>query len=116
MTKTKDIIEPASDIWGNLDQLAVYSDLKGTVEAGALLVYLNRETPKDKAKMIKAQYVFPEHLQEALVNVKRRVAGWDGPFNPELWDRKMAGDKNFMPCQGYCSVQAECEARRSIDD
>ena len=112
MTKTKDIIEPASDIWGNLDQLAVYSDLKGTTDAGALLIYLNRETPKERYKRLKAQYVLPEHLQEALVNVKRRVGAWDGPFYPELWDRKQKGDKNFMPCQGYCSVQPECEARR----
>ena len=116
MNKIKDIIEPANDIWGNLDQLAVYSDLKGTMDSGAILIYVNRETPKKNSSKLRVQRIFPEHLQEALGNVKRRVQGWDGPFDPELWDRKMAGDKNFMPCQGYCAVQAECEARRSADD
>jgi hypothetical protein len=112
MRNIKDIIEPASDIWGNLDQLAIYSDLKGTTDGGALLIYINREAPKKDSGKLKVQYVFPEHLKEALGNVKRRVGAWDGPFYPELWDRKQKGDKNFMPCQGYCSVQAECEARR----
>lgn len=111
MSKIKSIVEPVNDVFGNLDQLAVYSDLKGTTDAGALLIYLNREAPKTDNK-IRVQYIFPDHLKEALGNVKRRVGAWDGPFYPELWDRKQKGDKNFMPCQGYCSVQAECEARR----
>ena len=117
MKRTKDIVEPSNDIWGNLDQLAVYSDLKGTLEAGALLIYLNREVPKAKGSRIKVQYVFPEHLQEAGDNVRRRVGlaskKGEAKLDPELWLRKQSGERTFMPCQGYCPVQAECESLRA---
>lgn len=110
MKKTKDIVQPANDVWGNIDQLAVYSALKGTVESGALLIYVNREVPKAVGSRIKAQYVFPQYLEEARANVERRVTGG---FEPELWLRKERGEtKEFLPCQGYCPVQAECERRR----
>lgn len=109
MSKLASVVEPANDVWGNLSQLAVYSDLKGTIQDGALLIYVNREVSKTKGNQFKVKKIFAEHLQEELVNVKRRVSGG---FHPELWLRKQAGDKTFMPCQGYCPVQAECEARR----
>jgi hypothetical protein len=109
MSKIPSLIEPSNDVWGNLSQLAVYSALKGTIESGALLIYLNREAPKAKGKQIKVKRIFPEALLEELENVKRRIVG---EFSPELWLRKQAGEKTFMPCQGYCDVQAECERRR----
>lgn len=113
MKQIKDVIEPASDIWGNIDQLATYSALKGTVENGAMLVYINREVPKAHGSRMRAQYIFPEHLEEARANVQRRInSAVTGEFDPELWLRKQRGEKTFMPCQGYCPVQAECERRR----
>lgn len=117
MKQLKDIITPDEDVWGNIDQLAVYSALKGTTENGAILVYVNREVPKAQGSRIATRYIFPEHLEQARANVERRVrAAAAGDFEPELWLRKQAGDKAFMPCQGYCSVQDECERRReSID-
>jgi hypothetical protein len=117
MAKTKDIVQPDNDVWGNIDQLAVYSALKGTTENGALLIYVNREVPKAIGKRIKAQYIFPQYLEEARANVERRLAAAvAGEFDPELWLRKQAGSKEFMPCQGsptpYCPVATECERRR----
>lgn len=109
MSKIAAVVESSNDVWGNLAQLAVYSDLKGTIKDGALLIYVNREAPKAKGNQFKVKRIFGEHLQEELENVKRRVSG---EFSPELWLRKQAGEKTFMPCQGYCPVQAECEARR----
>jgi len=117
MKKTQDIVQPSNDIWGNIDQLAVYSALKGTVNDGALLIYINREVPKALGSRIKAQYIFPQYLEEARANVERRLkAAVAGEFDPELWLRKQAGDKTFMPCQGYCAVQEECERRRETLD
>lgn len=117
MKKTQDIVQPSNDIWGNIDQLAVYSALKGTVQDGALLIYVNREVPKALGSRIKAQYIFPQYLEEARGNVERRLkAAVAGEFDPELWLRKQAGSKEFMPCQGYCAVQDECERRRETLD
>jgi len=120
MKKKKDIVTPSNDVWGNLSQLAVYSALKGTIEDGALLVYINREVPKALGSRIQCAHIFPEYLSAELEAVKIRLdKAVRGEFDPEMWRRKYHGGdlaKEFVPCQGsptpYCPVATECERRR----
>lgn len=117
MKQLKDIIEPEGDVWGNIDQLAIYSAVLGSLDNGGLLLYVNREAPKNKGAQFAARYVFPEHVIEAFENVKRRVILAGDPNSaiyPEMWEYKQnSKTKVFVPCQGYCSVQAACEAERA---
>jgi len=118
ITQIKDVIEPETDVFGNLDQLAVYSDNQGTLANGALLIFMNREVPKTPNRL-KVKPVFAGELEEALANVKRRVGlavDPAAPFTPELWQRKEDGFTGFVPCKGYCDVQAQCERLRSGED
>lgn len=120
MKRKQDIITPSNDVWGNLSQLAVYSALKGTVDSGAILVYVNREVPKALGNRVKCSYIFPEFLNAELEAVKDRMdKAVRGEFDPEMWRRKHHGgdlEKEFVPCQGspvpYCPVASECEKRR----
>lgn len=109
----KDIITVDNDVFGNIDQLATYSALKGTVESGAILIYVNREVPKALGSRLATRYIFPQHLEEARANVERRVTmAVAGEFEPELWLRKERKEVGFVPCANYCDVSDECERRR----
>lgn len=116
MSELKREITAATDLFGNINQLAIYAAVLGYTE-GAMLVYINREAPSASAKVaaIDCRHIFPDALDEALANTKRRVeaAAKGVDFDPELWRRKQEGDLKWVPCDLYCAAVDACKELRT---
>ena len=117
MGQLKGAITASNDIYGNIDQLAVYNKVlaeRGEKVNGATLVYVNREVPSAYAKTraIDSRFVLQEDLDEAFANVTRRIDP-DAEFDPELWLRE---DLKWKPCEKYCDLSKACEAEREKMD
>ena len=117
----------AEDVFGNAGQVAVYSEIQGTLDAGGIIININKEAPALPEGRIGISYIRPDDLKEARDNVQRRLEkAQAGEFLPELWLRrdemKSTGrSKLFVPCNQvrgaeagvtYCDVSTECAKRR----
>lgn len=127
MSYAKPVHDVDKDVFGNSAQVALYSEMQGTLGAGALIISVNKEVSYLPAGRFGVSYIWPEDLQRVRDQVQARVeAAGRGEFVPELWLRRdepnsSGRGKLFLPCNQvrgaepgttYCSVSAECEKRR----
>lgn len=115
------------DVFGITTQVAIYSEIQGTLDAGGIVININKEVSYLEAGRIGISYIQPDEMREALEAAKQRLKdARAGEFVPELWLRrdemKSTGrSKIFIPCNQvkgaepgvtYCDVSDECAKRR----
>jgi len=109
-TKKAMILE--NDTWGNLAQLATYTQ---PGEAGYIL-YSNREIPSEHAQtpQFKTCKVWADDLDKVRDRVRWRVRQ-ESRFYPELWmlyKNKKSPWKGYSPYAKYCNFLEACKKKR----
>lgn len=109
-TKQAMILE--NDTWGNLAQLATYTQ---PGEDGYIL-YSNREIPSEHAQtpQFKTCKVWADDLDKVRDRVRWRVRQ-ESRFYPELWmlyKNKKSPWKGYSPCSKYCNFLEACRSKR----
>ena len=121
--KTQDY-ETGGNDFGYISQLAIYSEVENTLEAGALLIGVNRNSPQDP---VCVRFISPERLLDEAAKVKKRTQG-DVLWKPEKFEdtpgqtgvRVIKKASDFV-CgnwatdkEGYCPYSKQCMEKRKL--
>jgi len=126
MAYAKPVHSVDHDVFGNSEQVAVYSEMLGTLDNGAIILSVNKEVPALEDGRFGVSYIWPDDLKRVRDRAQARVEGAiAGKFVPELWLRRNEPNasgrgKLFVPCnkvkggegETYCNASAACEALR----
>lgn len=122
--KTEDYNVGGND-FGYISQLAIYSEVENTLDSGALLIGINRNSPQDPPCV---RFVGPDRLRDEARKVQDRVQGevlWkpekfeDNPGTTGVRVIKKASD---FVCgnwatekEGFCPYSKQCMEKRKIN-